>query len=390
MRRLLILMFCVSVTGCASFKKKNVEESEFPGLEHYQFEKTFERESEMKTVNTEKIAVRFDGLSMREGMTLLTDQTGVSIIWAQNLDNAMLYGSYFDEPLGLVLESVARRVNASVSELNGIYYIGDANRNDVVTAVVRMIPTEKQELLSALEKGVSDQGKVAVVGGSLYISDTYENVRKLLSDIEKLREHAEHAYIAEVFFIRVKEDDFLKVTGDLQIKSVDVFASTTNLDELFQMFLDASAGKSFASIEQRPVLYLSEGRKANFEVGSEIIREKKTVLENGTVQTTGYEKFNDGLSLSLALGRVSPNNYAVDFDLEVSTFEAATKTTDTVPAADKSKLTLPGLLVQDSKIYYVGSLRRKDSTRSFSLFGVDNARANDLLTVWFRVRELKQ
>ena len=341
-------------------------------------------------MNAEKVAVRFDGLSLRDGMTLLTDQTGVSIIWSQSLDNATLYGSYFEEPLGLVLESVARRVNASVAELNGIYYIGDVSRNDVVTAVVRMIPTERTELLDALQKGVTDQGKVAVVGGSLYISDNFENVRKLLADIEKLREHAEHAYIAEVFFIRVKEDDFVKVTGDLQIRSVDVFASTTNLDELFQMFLDASAGKGFASVEQRPVLYLSEGRKANFDVGSEIIREKKTVLENGVIQTTGYEKFNDGLRLSLSLGRVSADHYAVDFDLEVSSFEAAAKNSDAIPAADKSKLTLPGLLVKDSQVYYVGSLKRKDSRRVFSLFGIDAARSNDLLTVWFRVRELKK
>jgi len=379
----------VVICGCSLPKKKKTV-PEFPGLDDYTFEKKIEKEETIKTVNTEKISVRFDGLTMREGMTLLTDQTGISIIWAQGLDNTTLYGSYFDEPLGLVLESVARRVNASVTEIDGIYYIGETNSNDVVTAVVRMIPAEKTELLTALQKGVSDRGKIAVVGGSLYISDTFENVRKLLLDLEKLRQHAEHAYVAEVYFIRVKEDDFLKVTGDLQIRQVDVFASTTNLDELFQMFVDASAGKSFASVEQRPVLYLSEGRKANFEVGSEIIREKKTVLENGVVQTTGYEKFNDGLKLSLTLGRVSADNYAVDFDLQVSTFEAAAKNSTDIPAADKSQLVLPGLLVNDSKIYYVGSLRRKDSRRGFSLFGLDTGKSNDLLTVWFRVRELKQ
>jgi hypothetical protein len=96
------------------------------------------------------------------------------------------------------------------------------------------------------------------------------------------------------------------------------------------------------------------------------------------------------IDLSLRLIRVSEDNYAVDFDLRVSTFEAAAKNGDFIPAADKSTLTLPGLLVQDSKIYYVGSLRRKDTRRGFSLFGIDTGRANDLLTVWFRVRELQR
>ena len=196
--------------------------------------------------------------------------------------------------------------------------------------------------------------------------------------------------VTEVFYIRVKKDDFVKVTGDLQIRSVDVFTSTTNLDELFQLFLNVSAGKGFASVEQRPVLYLSEGRTAKFEVGSELIREKKAVMENGTMQTTGYEKFQDGLKLSLSLARVSPEHYAVDFELDISTFDTAKKTNDTIPAADKSTLTLPGLLVMDSHIYYVGSLKRKDSRRVFSLFGIDSGKSNDHLTVWFRVRELKK
>ena len=383
---LLVLCFCM---GCALPKKKKPV-AEFPGLDEYSFERSSDIATELKTVNVSKINVRFDGLTLKEGMTLLTDQTGVSIIWGKNLDDMKLYGSYFNEPLATVLESVARRSGASVAEINGIYFLGEQNRNDVVTAVVRNIPTERRELLDALQKGVSDQGKVSIVGGSLYISDTLENVRKLLDDIQKLREHAEHAYIAEVFFIRVKEDDFLKVTGDLQIRAVDVFASTTNLDELFQMFLDASAGKGFASVEQRPVIYLSEGRKATFEVGSELVVEKKSVLENGSIQTVGYEKFQDGLKLSLTLGRVSAENYAVDFELDVSTFDTSKPSKELIPALDKSVLTLPGLLVKDSQVYYVGSLKRKDNRRVFSLFGVDAGKGNDQLTVWFRVRELQK
>jgi hypothetical protein len=215
-------------------------------------------------------------------------------------------------------------------------------------------------------------------------------VKRFLSDIERIRCNVEHSYIAEVFFIRVKEDDFIKVTGDLQIQQVDVFSSTTNLDEMFKMFVDGDAGRNFSSVEQRPVLYLSEGRKAMFEVGTEIVREKKSVSDQGTVQTTGYERFSDGLNLSLNLIRVSDMNYSVDFDLSVSTFDAATKNSDNIPSSDKSSLMLPGLLVHDSKIYYVGSLKRKDARKGYSVFGIDSGRSNDLLTIWFRVRELKR
>ena len=211
MRLLIALIMVFSVSGCALTKhlpKKKKPVPEFPGLDEYSFERSVDKVVELKSANVQTINMRFDGLSLKEAMTLLTDQTGVSIVWAQGLDEMKLYGSYFGEPLPTVLESVARRVNASLSEVNGIYFLGESFSNEVVTAVVRNLPIENKELLDALQKGVSDHGKVSVVGGSLYVSDNLENVRKLLVDIEMLREQAEHSYIAEVFFIRVKEDDF--------------------------------------------------------------------------------------------------------------------------------------------------------------------------------------
>jgi hypothetical protein len=83
---------------------------------------------DLKTMNTQKITVRFDGLTMKEAMTLLTDETGVSIVWSKTLDESVIYGSYFAESLSVVLESVARRVNASVAEMDGIYFIGETSK----------------------------------------------------------------------------------------------------------------------------------------------------------------------------------------------------------------------------------------------------------------------
>jgi hypothetical protein len=49
------------------------------------------------------------------------------------------------EPLAVILETVARRLGASLSEHQGVFFIGDANKDDIVSAVVRMIPGEKQD-----------------------------------------------------------------------------------------------------------------------------------------------------------------------------------------------------------------------------------------------------
>jgi hypothetical protein len=221
--------------------------------------------------------VRFDGLPLSDAMNLITDETGITIVWSSSLDASLVYGSFFHESVPVILESVARRIGCQVSEVDGVYFLGEINRNSLVSAVVYMIPVEHGELIDAIQKGMSQEGQVAVIGGSLYLRDTFSFIRNVLSDLERIRRNSEHSYLAEVFFIRIKEDDFINITGDLQIRQVDVFSSSLNLDALFQMFVDADAGKSFASVEQRPVLYLSEGREAVFNVGSEIVREKKGV-----------------------------------------------------------------------------------------------------------------
>jgi type II secretory pathway component GspD/PulD (secretin) len=380
----------VFVSGCHFFERYKNSETELPNFENYEFEKSSFVGNDVFSVGKETVTVRFEGIELKNALSMLTEQTGRSIIWSSSLDHVEVYGTFFNQPLSVVLESICRRASCDLSENSGVYYLGVVKDTDLVSAVVRMLPVESSGVIESFQSNMSELGHISVIGGSIYVCDRSFFVNRFLSDIERLRRNLEHSYIAEVFFIRVKEDDFIQVTGDLQIQQIDVFSSTTNLDEMFKMFVDADAGRNFASVEQRPVLYLSEGRKAVFEVGTEIVREKKSVSDQGTTQTTGYERFNDGLNLSLNLIRVSDMNYSVDFDLSVSTFDAAAKTSTTIPSSDKSSLQLPGLLVQDSKIYYVGSLKRKDIRKGYSLFGVDSGRSNDLLTVWFRVRELKR
>ncbi len=384
MNRIFVLFLILFFSGC-----KTMEKPPFPEIDDYAFETTIETDSRFGETESAALSVRFQGTPLPHAMQLLTDLTGKTIIWGQNLDTMIVDGSFIDLSLATILDSVARRCNASVTEVGEVWFIGEARREDLVTAVVRSLPVERTELLASLSSYKSSEGSITIIGSSIVISDRLDATRKMIDSIEILRKRLEHSYMAEVFFVRVKEDDFLRLTGDLQIQQIDVFASGVNIENMFRMFIDGDAGAGFTQIEQRPVLYLSEGRKATFEVGSEIVKEKKTVSENGVIQTSGYETFNDGLTLSLMLQRISEKNYSVDFDLTVSTFES-TKDKDSIPTLDRSVLTSPGLLVQDSQVYYIGSLKRKDARKLFGLFSIETGKNNDVLTIWFRVRELKK
>ena len=153
------------------------------------------------------------------------------------------------------------------------------------------------------------------------------------------------------------------------------------------MFVDGEGGTGWAKISQRPVLYLSEGRKVTFTDGRDITREEKAVTERGTVETTGYKTFSDGTRLTMSLNRVSEKSYSVDVDLSVSTFDKSDKSL--IPALEKSSIKADGLLIQDSQVYYIGSLRRDYRGDKGGIFTYNYSKSHDMITIWLRVRELK-
>jgi hypothetical protein len=381
MRIFATLILMLLLTGCKSAPKHvNTEPFE------YRFEKTKERESVQKQ-DKRNVTVRFDGVPFSQAMSILTQETNAPIVWSQTLDLTTASGTFNGVPLSAVLDVLARRSGASVAEVGGMYYVGEIQRQDRAFTVLRIPPVAKTEILEAIKQSCSVEGAVSVVGSCVWICDNMESLRKVVTAVETIRERSERSYVAEVYFIRVNEDHFVQLSADLQFNHIDVFSSAFNVEELFSMFVDGDAASGWSKISQRPVLYLSEGRKVVFSDGKEITRERKTLTENGAVETTGYQKFSDGLQLSMLLNRVSDKSYTIDMDLSVSIFDKADKST--IPATDKSELKAEGLLVQDSQVYYVGSLRRDNRADKGGLFSFDYQKSHDMITIWLRVRELK-
>jgi hypothetical protein len=89
----------------------------------------------------------------------------------------------------------------------------------------------------------------------------------------------------------------------------------------------------------------------------------------------------------MLLNRVSDKSYAIDVDLSVSIFDKNDKSS--IPATDKSELKAEGLLIRDSQVYYVGSLRRDNRSNRGGLFSFDGNKSHDMITIWLRVRELQ-
>lgn len=377
---LLALFMALFVVGCKSVPKTESEPFE------YRFEKSMDR-MEVFSNSNKTVTIRFDGVPFSQAMSILSQECNTPIVWSQALDETLAFGVFSGESLISVLNVLARRSGGSVAEVGGVFYLGEVKKEDRAFAVVRVPPVDRDQIEAALKDACSVDGAVSLVGSCLWISDNLESLRKVLAAVESIRTKSEKSYVAEVYFIRVNEEHFINLTAELQFQNIDVFSSGFNVDELFKMFVNAEGGTGWSKISQRPVLYLSEGREVVFSDGKEITREQHSINENGSSQTSGYSKFTDGTHLQMCLNRVSDSCYAIDMNLSVSVFDKNDKSS--IPATEKSELKAEGLLVRDSQVYYVGSLRRDNISNKGGLFLYNFDKSHDMITIWLRVRELK-
>ena len=388
MKQTLILLLLTSSIGCAYLRPAfRVQNPVSPGsLSDLRFERTPDRPFQENQRDAQLITARFSECNFRDGMRQLTELTGNPISWDKSLDKETIDGVFVNQPLDEVLKFLARRLNVQVSEKQGMYFLGTVREGDHISAVVRVPPVERAELEKALAKVGAN--KSTIIGSFIWITDTLENVQKIVADLEVIRERSARSYLAEVFFITINENDFLRLTADLRISQIDIFSSAFNISQLFSMFVDADGRLGSTVIDTRPVLLLSEGRQATFEVGSEILRERKALSETGIISTMGYDRFQDGILLSLSLSRVSDDHYSLDMELEVSTFDKG-DTSSSIPSKSTSVLKSPGMLIRDGGVVYAGSLKRRDASKVFGVFSLDAGRSSDLLTIWVRCREIR-
>ena len=379
----LLIILTILICGCKSMRNRPVDDAF-----EYRFERTVDLPMREDGIDDRKIVIQFDNVPFGQAMGIISNEYRVPIVWSTQLDKEFVSGRFEDVPLSSVLNILARRAGSNVAKVGGMYFMGEIRREDRAFSVLRIPPVDTATLIQAIRSAMSTDGAVAIVGSCLWISDNLESLRKIVTAIEILRERNERSYVAEIYFIRVNEEHFIRLSADLQIRQIDIFSSAFNMSELFSMFLDADGSTGWARVSQRPVLLLSEGREVTFTDGRDITREQRIITERGTIETTGYKTFSDGTRLTMSLNRISERSYSVNIDLSVSTFDR--NDDSVIPAQERSTLRAEGLLVEDSKVYYIGSLRRDYRGDRGGIFSFNSSRSHDMITIWLRVRELQR
>jgi len=331
------------------------------------------------------LSMTFDQVPFSVAMTEISSKTGVAIVWSQEADKSYISGTYDGVDVYSLLLAIGKRYRLSVTNYDGVVFLGSDQSADAVSLVVRS-PFVDQQISEGLKLCLSSSGQIVEVGSCYVVKDTAYNVKKFVETLNSLRERLGRSYIAELFFVRMKSSALLDLQARLQAESVDLFSCSWNLDQLFSMALSVDGKRQFQTISNTPRMYLSEGRTASLSVGSELIRSKNSISTEGYSTVSGYERFSDGIEVTLRPARVDSHLISLDVSLSVSKFDDGSITE--IPANEKSSLVSPGVLVTDGTISFLGSLQMTEKSKGNGVFGVNFKDSDEIITVWVRIREV--
>lgn len=364
---------------------------------------TFERSEAtqapvFRAIPGSKLTFAFNGVPLRDACEEISDASGVDVFCSGEVAETTVSGYFSRREPRDVLPLLATANGLRCVETRGAYVLTSlpttrgAGDDFLVSRVYRMPPGDERAVESALRSALTKSGEINIVGSSFVVRDTLATQDSISDLVDALAQHQSSVFLCDVYFLRLKYNDYLNLSAKLEVdSSLDLLEGGFDFDELFSLYADGDLKNGKNRVDQRPALLLTDGQETKLEVGSEIVREKKQVSSEGYSSTSGYEKFQDGVVLTLRPRKMGGECVALDVDLSISTFDQSTTGSDSsaIPRSDKASIVTKGLIVRDSKMNYIGSIDRRDESKGLGLFSVSRTRNSDVLTIWARIREVK-
>ncbi len=138
-----------------------------------------------------------------------------------------------------------------------------------------------------------------------------------------------------------------------------------------------------SAIVAQPLFVLGDGQDAKIVRGEKVPVPRRTVSNQGTVTTVGFDFVQTGYSTALHLREVGPESASLKVTTELSTI---TRFVESAPVTSIESLETVAVL-ESGGVYLLGSLERCDQVNkqtTWLLWGADNGHKARTLELWCR------
>ncbi len=255
--------------------------------------------------------------------------------------------------------------------------------------VRRVLGHDGERLDTILKSMLSVDGRVSITRNSVAVVTDHESVLRRVSEmLDYLDAQESRSWIVQLYFVSLRKDMLLegglttKSSGSISydISSNKISVENLRLDGFFE-FLNNS---SYADLYASPMFVIRDGYTAKWHDGERVPIPKKTISEQGTVTTTGFDYIDTGLVVNASLleSSIGTNlTLEITFSDVKSYVEYSPVTSQTVFKTDVD--------MQTNKIYLLGELNRfqhVDKQEDTLKFGADRGKV--VLQVWGKVYKI--
>jgi len=324
----------------------------------------------------------------------ICQETEVSVVISEELKNRTVTAEITNEPVNSVLEYLARSFSVQMTNTNNVYFIGKLDISDRAFFCGRVRRLSAQEWKQSIDCLLSQSGRsYCSSNGLLTVSDVMPVINRVSNLVNNVHSAELGAWICQLYIYDVSFDT-LKDLGLENALNVNVAYSVGVGESLPERAVLSLLG-TYKQVAQdtkhfnvsEPLFVLVDGGSSYINRGRVIRLPRKTVSDQGTVTTNGYDEIQTGLQVSVNLREVDSDKIQLGLKFTQSSI-VDYQGENELPVIDKQTINTSPYL-SAGKTYLVGSLTHKVIDDNEYMLGFRKETKNVDLQIWAKVYKIK-
>jgi len=334
---------------------------------------------EQKAIVERRLTLSCEKMPLPKFLQYVATETGVSLVADEQLDARTITLEVNEVSLADLLGTAARRLGVQIGRVGSTWYLGQLRGEDRGVLVRRVRRLSQEGVKSAVDVMLSDAGRLSTFpDGLLIVGDRVEVLERIRDLLDRVEASGAESWAVQLYLISLSESKatelgvnaqpLVELSYALASKSNGLGLSATTPDDIKKLttaltsVLRASATSQDIRIIAQPLFLLLDGESSKFSSGVSIPIPKRSVSDQGTVTTQGYEFVNSGLDCDASIREVSAQLVRFKVAVELGQLQGFV---EEAPIRSKDRFETVAVL-SSGGVYLLGSLTRDEQTLSKS------------------------
>lgn len=351
-----------------------------------------------------RITVSVDALPLPAFARWVADTAGVSIVIEDSLETRKVTLDVRDVAVSDLLGMVARRADSQVTRVGRLFYLGQLRPEDkgvLVRKVGRLSGTELQNAIGVL---LSEYGRVqCFADGLCLVGDRVEVLQRVDELLNGVESAAASTWVVQLYVVNLTNADVRDMGLDalpaLEVAATvagvsgggigaaaaiaDSANTTARLKGGLDLVLRASRNRSSVAILGQPLFLMVDGDQTHVGSGQRVPVPRRTVSDQGTVTTAGFDYIDTGLQIDVELREVARERARLRVKGSFSTVQSFVDAAPVVSRDDYAS----SAVITSGGVYLVSALERTQAEKTqrgpLSL-GLKNSDVGQVVQIWAR------